>query len=424
MLHKEVPITQGQEIQSTSPDQQPLIPAKEEGQSEVPKPTGEPTTSQNTQPAIPVHEKETPGSAEQQINEKAGPQTDEGGQIPLDVPNSESSSAGEAAAVEKSANQDSPIITEAKEKEVALSEEEEEEFKKCEKVIQKTIKSSLDAAKALRTINEKRLYRAKYKTFAAYVKGELTITKSYAYDLISFVVVFENLSTMADRAGMKIQFPNNERQGRILAKLNKEDQLKAWQEALEIAGKERVQVKHVKSAVDKHLGKKAITPLAKVTSTYNSYQWVDSRINKLASEDYMVTFDQPLTWGDELADLYCVKEKAYIKFIHKLEVSSAIYAIALKEKIQNSYIIIDGDINKCDEVNLNDNGGFSAVFCPHLEYFAMAAGIYVEFKGMLYEAGDLTEKNEIVWMPVTDRVLLGIFEKYSGVETQSELNAA
>ena len=322
-----------------------------------------------------------------------------------------------------SANQETPIITKPKDKVSFLTEEKKVKLEKCENLIRISVKSSKAMAKALRTISADDLYKGEYGTFAEYLRRKWSIAKSYAYDMISFDVICENLSAMADIGGIKIQLPENERQARPLKKLNNEEQLKAWQAALKKAGKDRVQVKHVKKAVEGLLVKPA-TPKPRVPAEADFSQWVTSRKSKLGGDTYLLDFEQPLTWDEEKADLYCKDAKAYLKFIDKVDVSSSLYAIALKKESPKSYIIVNGEANKCNEVNPNEKGELARMFCPHLEFFALAAGIYVEFKGSLYEAGDLTDSSEIIWTPVTDSVLLGIFEKYNEGETQPKKKAA
>ena len=149
-------------------------------------------------------------------------------------------------------------------------------------------------------------------------------------------------------------------------------------------------------------------------------RWIQSRIGLLANEVYQMKFDQPLPWVDELADIWDEKNNIYLKFIDKVEVPNVLYAIALKADFPNSCIIVNGEANKCAEVEPSDTGELTGLFCPYLNFFAKQAGIHVEFKGHLYEAGELDANAEIIWKPTTDPVLLDLFNKYTGQEAQEQ----
>ena len=290
---------------------------------------------------------------------------------------------------------------------------EESKLKKCENVIRSGIKSGLATGEALKTIRDEHLYKSKAcKSFENYILKVWEMNRSHAYGLIRFAEVCANLSAMVD--GKKAQLPANERQARELAKLIPEKQILAWKAASAKAGEKRVTVAIVRWAVNEVLGPKTKTELKPLPNIKGSEanEWITQRVSAITSDNYLMTFEQPLSWGDELADIKCVKEDRYLKFIDKVEVANALYAIALKAEFPDTFCIVRGEANKCAEVVQATDGDMTGLFCPHLNFFAKQAGVFVEFSGALYEPhGDDVET--IVWKKSENECALRIFEAYS-----------
>ena len=152
----------------------------------------------------------------------------------------------------------------------------------------------------------------------------------------------------------------------------------------------------------------------------NSMKGEVTQISELAREVYRSLFDQDLPWVDELADVYCEEEDVYLKCIARLDVPSVLYALVLNSEFPNSYTIIDGEANQCVEAEPSDCGELTGLHCPHLKLFTAQAGVHVEFKGLLYESGDLTDEAEDVWKPTTDPVMLAVFNKYIGEDVTAQ----
>ena len=79
-------------------------------------------------------------------------------------------------------------------------------------------------------IRNQRLYRATHKTFEAYCRDRLDISRIHAHRLCTSAHVANNLLPMGN-----ISLPSNERQARILTPLNNdpETQQAVWREVLD-----------------------------------------------------------------------------------------------------------------------------------------------------------------------------------------------
>lgn len=126
-----------------------------------------------------------------------------------------------------------------------LSSEEKKELKKCESVINQGWETFVDVGRALATIQKNRLYRAEHGTFEAYCRSRWQYAKSHVYRLIGAADVIEHLSPIGDKA----RLPMNEAQVRPLIGLDPEEQVKAWNSALETAGDGTMTAKVVRAAV-------------------------------------------------------------------------------------------------------------------------------------------------------------------------------
>lgn len=92
------------------------------------------------------------------------------------------------------------------------------------------------AGPALLKVRDKRLYRAKYRTFERYCRERWKKGKTRAYQLMEAIVVVSNLSTMVDKFECQTNIlPQNERQVRPLVSLEPDQQREAWQSAVEAA---------------------------------------------------------------------------------------------------------------------------------------------------------------------------------------------
>ena len=146
-----------------------------------------------------------------------------------------------------------------------LSQAEATELLTCEEVINKNQEAFLEAGVALMTIREKKLYRYKFATFEAYCRDRWQFTAHRARQLIHSAEVIENLcaepealpnedpaATTDRRQETKPAIlPSTESQARPLARLPKEKQRQAWDDAIESAPAGKVTARHVEASVAK-----------------------------------------------------------------------------------------------------------------------------------------------------------------------------
>lgn len=125
-------------------------------------------------------------------------------------------------------------------------------LEQCETVIHKGLKTFVEVGSALRTIREKQLYKEHFSTFEEYCKEKWKFTAGYARNLIGAATVVNNLESGSFAVGLeeKLKFlPETEFQARPLAKLGPDQQLKAWQKAVEDAKDGKPTGKQVEEAV-------------------------------------------------------------------------------------------------------------------------------------------------------------------------------
>lgn len=104
----------------------------------------------------------------------------------------------------------------------------EDRLSHLESVIKKYQRDFYTTGKALREINDKRLYqKIEFDSFEKYIKCRWDMGKAYAHRLMAASRVFDNLSPIGDR------LPKNEAQARPLTQLDPFTQRKVWREFLE-----------------------------------------------------------------------------------------------------------------------------------------------------------------------------------------------
>ena len=118
-----------------------------------------------------------------------------------------------------------------------------------EGAIDSGLKTFLDVGRALKEINDGKLYRDTTDSFEKYVNQRFNVGRAYAYRLMSAAEVDETLgvSPIGDKR------PINETQFRELAKVKKDRVCEVWQKAVEAAERsgEAVTAKLIKNTVEK-----------------------------------------------------------------------------------------------------------------------------------------------------------------------------
>lgn len=132
-----------------------------------------------------------------------------------------------------------------------LTKIEETELNRCERVISDGMRTFYDVGNALRTIRDKRLYRATYETFEAYCEKVHGWVRSRAYQLIAATEVAEVAREMSTTVDIQ-----SEGAARPIAALPEEKRKAAIREAQRLAEKENderpiITSKHTKMAAAK-----------------------------------------------------------------------------------------------------------------------------------------------------------------------------
>lgn len=106
-----------------------------------------------------------------------------------------------------------------------------------------------EAGTALAELRVRRLYRSTHKTFEEYCRDRFGFTRANATYLITAASVVDNLINLSTN-GLQI-LPTNERQVRPLTKLEPDEQMNVWQQAVEQAGNKVPSSRIVKGIVER-----------------------------------------------------------------------------------------------------------------------------------------------------------------------------
>lgn len=169
-----------------------------------------------------------------------------------------------------------------------LTKNEQNVLHECEIIIEKGLSSFFDVGTALLKIRDEKLYRIEFKTFEQYCKTRWQLAQSTAYQLVYGAEVVKNLKSSAIA-----ELPANEAQVRPLTTLDPEDQIKVWQEVLEVKPDGKVTAKFVEKFVDdfKHEKKMAAVETYRHTET-DGCEVVVGDIRTLETD---LTFDAIIT---------------------------------------------------------------------------------------------------------------------------------
>jgi hypothetical protein len=126
-----------------------------------------------------------------------------------------------------------------------LTEEEERERFRLERQVERAF---WQAGRALRELRDRKLYRSTHKTFEEYCKDRFSYNRSRSYQIIDAAGVVDNLEECPQIVEV---LPTAEGQVRPLTKLEAEEQVRCWQEAVAAAGGKVPSGRIVKSIVDK-----------------------------------------------------------------------------------------------------------------------------------------------------------------------------
>lgn len=130
---------------------------------------------------------------------------------------------------------------------------EESQLAKCERAIEKGLRSFVDVGNALLEIRESRLYRAEFETFEAYCATKWKLKRQRAYELMEATEITERLSEISDTKP-------KESHAAKLKPLPPEEQPAAWQEAVDTAPEGKPTAKHVAEVVARRIAETKVEP--------------------------------------------------------------------------------------------------------------------------------------------------------------------
>lgn len=139
----------------------------------------------------------------------------------------------------------SPVIGDAVKARVPLTPTEHARFEECTVQVRKGMRALLEVGEPLKEIRENRLYRAGYKTFAAFCRVELSISRNYADRLIAAwecIQVLKSMTTVIKPESL------NENQVRELIGLDKQQLPAVIEKAKDLAGSEPMTSRHYRLA--------------------------------------------------------------------------------------------------------------------------------------------------------------------------------
>ena len=132
----------------------------------------------------------------------------------------------------------------------SLSEIEYNRLAHNETVIEKGLNTFVDVGNALAEIRDGKLYRQTYGTFEDYCRDRWGMVASRARQLMAAAEIVAGIESVTNVTLL----PATESQARPLARLAPDEQIAAWQEAVETAPNGKVTAAHVVGVVERRAG--------------------------------------------------------------------------------------------------------------------------------------------------------------------------
>ena len=198
-----------------------------------------------------------------------------------------------------------------------LSDEEQKEFLRLERKIERGIQAFFKLGEALRTIREQKLYRGGYETFEIYCQQRFGFTRRNVNYLISAAKVVLNLKNAnfgnnCSQTVLKNVLPTSEFQVRSLAKLKPEEQVEIWQQAIKTNNGKMPTGKQILNLVNEQ---KAMKKASKIEDKLERFQCGDVvRITAKYNVD-LKNFHN--FWGT----IYSLEEFSYTVLTYKTTIS-------------------------------------------------------------------------------------------------------
>lgn len=135
----------------------------------------------------------------------------------------------------------------------ALSPSETDELNRCERIIDKGLRTFFEVGTALLRVRNLRLYRVEYSSFETYCSERWSIERRRAYQLMDAAKVTESVNNCTQIA------PANEAQARPLTRLSDpEQQRQAWEQVVQLAAGARITARLVEQVVEELLAQVAL----------------------------------------------------------------------------------------------------------------------------------------------------------------------
>lgn len=169
-----------------------------------------------------------------------------------------------------------------------LNAVEQIKFEECEGVIKHCLGNFRLIGKALKAINDDRLYREKFKRFEDYCEQQWGLTDKYAYRLIQAYEVYVALqkdSTIGEQ-----HLPGNESQIRPLLRLDTDKQAAAWKQVVKSADGKKVTAEMVENVVNAKLGNGDAKH--KLSPTKQKLDKIAKLVKKALKDNSELTVDQ------------------------------------------------------------------------------------------------------------------------------------
>lgn len=165
---------------------------------------------------------------------------------------------------------------------IELTAEQASELKALELTISSESRSFVKVGRALRSIDDKRLYRETFSTFADYCPAKWGFTDKHAYRLIHGAQVVDALVAEFSPIG-ETRLPGNEAQVRPLADLDPTLWVPIWKKVLEKAGTQSITERLVSEVVDQEQAEAPAGPRKK-SKKANPKAVAKAKLKQVSSE--------------------------------------------------------------------------------------------------------------------------------------------
>jgi len=187
-----------------------------------------------------------------------------------------------------------------------LNAGEQLKFEEYEDVIKTCLGNYRLIGRALKAINDDRLYREKFTRFEDYCVQQWGLSDKYAYRLINAYeayVALQKDSTIGEQ-----NLPGNESQVRPLLRLDTEKQAAAWKQVVKSANGKKVTAEMVMEVVNAELGNSDAKP--KSNPTKQKLDKIAKLVKKALKDNSEPTVDQLKKVLEEIQGLIGGKKKS------------------------------------------------------------------------------------------------------------------